>query len=114
METPPSFEPHFSYGREVDEGQRSKSSSPEQWSQESHKLGSSNGSELDEDEHCDRTKCETITVNLAGAFTRYVLNFCAVQNPAKKKWIIEFREEQIRISQTQAFIKIDATDDGGI
>jgi hypothetical protein len=57
IETPPSFEPHFSYG-EVDEGQRPKSSSPEQRSQESYKPGSSNGSELDEDEHCDRTKCE--------------------------------------------------------
>jgi hypothetical protein len=107
IETPPSFEPHFSYG-EVDEGQRPKSSSPEQRSQESYKPGSSNGSELDEDVHCDRIKCETITVNLAGAFIRYVLNFCAVQNPATKR-MIEFREEQIRISQTQAFIKIDAT-----
>jgi hypothetical protein len=40
-------------------------------------LDSSNGSEVDEDEHIDRTKPDILTVNLAGAFIRYVLNFCA-------------------------------------
>jgi hypothetical protein len=113
METQSSFEPHISHGREVDEDQRPKSSTPEHWSQQSYKSGSANGSELDEDIHCDSIKGETVTVNLAGAFISYVLNFCAVQDPATN-WMIEFREEQIRISHDQAFMNIDATDDGGI
>lgn len=105
VETPPRIEPHFPDGREVDEGKSSQGSS--------YRPGSSNGSELDEDKHDDRIKCETITVNLAGAFIRYVLNFCAVQDPAAKR-MVEFREEQIRVIQEQGLLKIDATDDGGI
>jgi hypothetical protein len=46
-------------------------------SQETYKTGSSNQGEVDEDDHTDRTKPEILTVNLAGAFIRYVLNFCA-------------------------------------
>jgi hypothetical protein len=90
--------------------QRAKTSS----SQGSYETGSSNHGEVDEDNHIDRTKPETLTVNLAGAFIRYVLNFCAVQNPAKMI-LAEFREEPVRrVCHDLGHLKISATDDGGI
>jgi len=91
--------------------QGSKSSSSARSSQESYKLGSSNSSEVDDDEHSDQTKSELITVNLASAFIRYVLNFC--QKPAAG-WMVRFRGEPIRERNKSAHIKFDATDDGGI
>jgi hypothetical protein len=93
--------------------QRSESSFRARSSQDTFELGSSYGSEIDEGEHCDRTKSEVITANLAGAFIRYVLNFCAGQKPATR-WMLQFREEPVREQFNLHSIKIDATDDGGI
>jgi hypothetical protein len=33
------------------------------------------------EEHMDRIRNEALVVNFAGAFIRYVLNFCAEQRP---------------------------------
>lgn len=90
--------------------ERSKSSCQ---AQSSYEPDSSDCGEVDEDKSCDRTKSEVITVNLAGAFIRYVLNFCAGQKPAAR-WMLGFREEPIRVHHKLPSIKIDATDDGGI
>jgi hypothetical protein len=109
-----SFEPRSPNSEdEPTPSQGSKSSSLARSSQESYKPGSSNGSEVDEDEHSDQTKSELITVNLASAFIRYVLNFCAGQKPATR-WMVGFRGEPIRERNETAHIKFDATDDGGI
>jgi hypothetical protein len=54
-----------------------KSSSSARSSQESYKPGSSNGSEVDDDEHSDQTKSELITVNLASQRNfRYFRDSC--------------------------------------
>jgi len=82
-------------------------------SQQSFKLGSLHGSEVDEEEHVDRTRNEVLAVNLAGAFIRYVLNFCAEQNPATDA-LLEFQEEPCRRTDWVSKLRIDATDDGGI
>ena len=95
------------------EGQQVKSSPPERSSQESFELGSLHGGEVDEDEHDNRTKSEVLTVNLAGAFIRYVLNFCAEQDP-ENKTMLEFREDPYRVRYDLPELKLDATDDGGI
>jgi hypothetical protein len=95
------------------EGQQVKSPPPEQSSQECFELASSHGGEVDEDEHNNRTKSEVLTVNLAGAFIRYVLNFCAEQDP-ENKTMLEFREDPYRARYDLAKLKLDATDDGGI
>lgn len=79
----------------------------------SYHAGSSNGSEVDEDQHTDQTKSEVITVNLALAFIRYVLNFCAGQKP-KAGSMVKFRGELIRERNTENALKFDATDDGSI
>lgn len=76
-------------------------------------MGSPHGSEVDEDEHDNRTKSEVLTANLAGAFIRYVLNFCAEQNP-KNETMLEFREDPYRVRYDLPKLKLDATDDGGI
>ena len=92
----------------------SESSSSPTESQQSFDPNSSNCSEFGEDKHADRTKPEILTVNLAGAFIRYVLNFCAEQDP-EKGILAEFREEPIRMTYNlNNHLKIDATDDGGI
>jgi len=95
------------------EGQQAGSSTPERPSQESFKPGSLHGSEVDEDEHDDRTKSEVLTVNLAGAFIRYVLNFCAEQNPENEA-MLQFREDPYRVRYDLPKLSLDATDDGGI
>jgi hypothetical protein len=82
-------------------------------SQQSFELSSLHGSEIDEDEHVDRIRNEVLAVNLAGAFIRYVLNFCAEQNPANND-LVEFREEPCRRAAWVSKLRIDATDDGGI
>jgi hypothetical protein len=74
---------------------------------------SSDGSEVGEDDQDDSTKSEVITANLAGAFIRYVLNFCAGQKPAAGQ-MLGFREEPVREQFKLDSITIDATDDGGI
>jgi hypothetical protein len=89
------------------------SSTPPRSSQQSFELASLYGGEVDEDEHDDRTKSEVLSVNLAGAFIRYVLNFCAGQNPASKT-MLEFREVPDRVRYDLPNLRIDATDDGGI
>ncbi len=97
-------------------GQRSESSNPDSSSPESVELASSDDGEIDEDGQEDRTKSEVLTINLAGVFGRYVLNFCAGvagQNP-EKKTMLEFREEPYRVSHQTAHLRINATDDGGI
>ena len=95
------------------EGQQVGSSAPEESSQESFEPGSLHGSEVDEDKHDDRIKSEVLTVNLAGAFIRYVLNFCAEQNPVNET-MLEFREDPYRVRYDLPELKLDATDDGGI
>ena len=95
------------------ESQRVGSSTPERSSQESFKPGSPHGGEVDEDEHDDRTKSEVQTVNLAGAFIRYVLNFCAEQKP-ENETMLEFRENPHRVRHGLHKLSLDATDDGGI
>ena len=82
-------------------------------SQQSYRPGSSNGDGVDNDEHIDRTKSEVLTVNLAGAFIQYVLNFCAGQDPGNGT-ILEFREEPVRERCSLSSLRVDATDDGGI
>jgi hypothetical protein len=82
-------------------------------SQSSYNPDSSNGSEADEDEHIDRAKPEILTANLAAAFIRYVLNFCAGQDP-KSKMLAEFQEQPNQDKRNLGRLKIDATDDGGI
>jgi hypothetical protein len=82
-------------------------------SQQSFELCSLHGSEVDEEEHVDRVRNEALAVNLAGAFIRYVLNFCAEQNPANNT-LLEFREEPYRRAYWISKLRIDATDDGGI
>jgi hypothetical protein len=82
-------------------------------SQQSYRPGSSNGDGVDNDEHIDRTKSEVLTVNLAGAFIQYVLNFCAGQDPGNRA-ILEFREEPVRERCSLSSLRVDATDDGGI
>jgi hypothetical protein len=94
-------------------GQRIGSSTPHRSSQQSFELASLCSGEVDEDEHNNRTKSEVLTVNLAGAFIRYVLNFCAGQNPANET-MLEFREEPDRVCYDLPNLSIDATDDGGI
>lgn len=95
------------------EDQQDGSSEPEHSSQESFKPGSPHGNEIDEDKHDNRTKSEVLTVNLAGAFIRYVLNFCAEQDP-ENKTMLEFREDPYRARYDLPKLKLDATDDGGI
>jgi len=87
--------------------------SSQQSSQQSYRPGSSNGDGVDNDEHTDRTKSEVLTVNLAGAFIRYVLNFCAGQNP-RNGAMLEFREDPVRVPCSLYSLRVDATDDGGI
>jgi hypothetical protein len=95
------------------EGQQVGSSASERSSQESFEPGSPHGGEVDEDEHDNRTKSEVLTVNLAGAFIRYVLNFCAEQNP-ENETMLEFREDPYRVRYDLPKLNLDATDDGGI
>ena len=95
------------------EGQQVGSSTPERSSQESFEPGSPHGSEVDEDEHDNRTKSEVLTVNLAGAFIRYVLNFCVEQN-LENETMLESREDPYRMRYDLPKLKLDATDDGGI
>lgn len=87
--------------------------SSQQSSQQSYRTGSSNGDGVDNDEHTDRTKSEILTVNLAGAFIRYVLNFCAEQEPESEA-MLEFREDPVRVRHNVSSLRVDATDDGGI
>jgi hypothetical protein len=82
-------------------------------SQQAFESSSVHGSEVDEEEHVDRIRNEVLAVNLAGAFIRYVLNFCADQNPANKT-MLEFGEEPCHRVCFVSRLKIDATDDGGI
>jgi hypothetical protein len=95
----------------TERGSSSPSESPS--GQSNYNPDSSNGSEVDEDEHIDRAKPEILTVNLAGAFIRYVLNFCAGQDP-KSKMLAEFQEQPNQNKRNLGHLKIDAIDDGGI
>jgi hypothetical protein len=113
-EPPQKYAPVPSKRTQTSASPQSESPSASQLSRSSYKPGSSNGGKVDEDEHINRTKPEILTVNLAGAFIRYVLNFCAEQKPTNKM-LIEFREEPVqRVCRDLNHLKISATDDGGI
>lgn len=62
--------------------------------------GFSYDGEVDEDEHNDRTESEVLTVNLAGAFIGYVLNYCSEQNPSNGI-LLEFREDPLRAQSSR-------------
>ena len=82
-------------------------------SQQSYRADSSNGEGVDNDEHTDRIKSKVLTVNLAGAFIRYVLNFYAGQDPGNET-MLEFWEDLVRVRYDLSSLRVDATDDGGI
>jgi len=82
-------------------------------SQQSYRTDSSSGGGIDNDEHTDRTKSEVLTVNLAGAFIRYILNFCAGQDPGNET-MLAFRAGPVREHYDLPSLTVDATDDGSI
>ncbi|OCK88166.1 uncharacterized protein K441DRAFT_700744 [Cenococcum geophilum 1.58] len=86
------------------------SSDSEKSHQSSH---SSQESYRDNDEHTNRTKPEDVTVDLARAFIRYILNFYAGQDP-RSETMLEFRGDRVRVHHNLFSLRVDATDDGGI
>lgn len=82
-------------------------------SQKSYLASSSNGEGVYNGEHTDRTEPDVLTAKLAGAFIRYVLNFCAGQEP-RNEAMLEFREDPERVRHDLPLLRLDATDDGGI
>jgi hypothetical protein len=93
--------------------QKANSDTPPRSFQQPFEPDSEGDSGVGEDEHKNRTKPEIITANLAGAFIRYVLNFCAEQNPVKGI-MLEFQEEPYHIYDNLPGLDVSATDDGGI
>lgn len=69
--------------------------------------------EVNEDKHDDRNKGEVVTVKLAEEFIGFGLDCCAGQDPASKTLCV-FQAQPHRVHYELSFLRIDATDDGGI